>query len=106
MVTIRSDWGWGSVDRSTDFGSPTTLVDQAPDTAEGYLIKAVRMIDEAFGEKGYAAKHPELVVGFMQVAAIDFATGMLTKAVMYHGEQIKDGLEGLKAKLGNDGGER
>ena len=45
-------------------------------TAEVYLLGAIRCIDKAFDEEGYAAKHPELVAVFMQVAHAD-ADGMV-----------------------------
>jgi hypothetical protein len=39
----------------------------------------------------------------MQVAAMDFATAMLGKAVMYHGEQVKEGLTSLEVEMRNKG---
>ncbi len=56
--------------------SPADLMRQASDTAETYLNRAVRIIDEKFGE-GYAKAHPELIVGFMSTAAMDFHTAIL-----------------------------
>lgn len=49
------------------------LMRQSWQTAHEYLIHAVENIDLELG-KGYAAKHPELIAAFMQVAAVDFQT--------------------------------
>jgi hypothetical protein len=77
------------ISHSSDFAEPDTLLRQASMTASDYLSKAVWEIDEKFGE-GYAANHPQLIAAFMQVAAIDFATATLARAMMYHGEQVSD----------------
>jgi hypothetical protein len=73
LAGLKGEWIRVTLDRreddhSTDFGNPTTLVNQAGPTAGQYLSEAVDKIDEVFG-KGYARKHPELVGMFMQVAA-------------------------------------
>jgi hypothetical protein len=47
------------------------LMHQAHMTAQTYMLNAMTDIDELFG-KGYAAKHPELVSGYMNAAALDF----------------------------------
>lgn len=54
----------------------TTLMRQAPMTAEYYLREAVDQIDRVFGS-GFAKKNPELVSVFMQVCAQDLHTAML-----------------------------
>ena len=46
---------------------------QATHTAGYYLHRAQQDIDECFGT-GYAAKHPELVVAYMQIASADFTS--------------------------------
>jgi uncharacterized protein YjgD (DUF1641 family) len=79
----------GQIFSSSDFANPTTLMNQASMTAETYLTKAVEVIDRAF-EKGYAAAHPQLIAAFMQVAAADFATATIAKAIMYAGEQLAE----------------
>lgn len=56
---------------------------QGADTADLYLRRAVASIDDVLGE-GYAAKHPELIAVFMQVAHAD-ADGM----VRHSGRQAK-----------------
>jgi hypothetical protein len=75
MTTISADWG--------------TLLTQASDTAESYFNRAVRHIDERFGD-GYAAKNPQLIGAFMQTAAIDFATASFGKVV----GEINDTISG------------
>lgn len=53
------------------------LLRQAPDAASYYLEKAIQEIDYHLGE-GYAAKHPELIIAFMNVCERDFATASKT----------------------------
>lgn len=55
--------------------SPDTLLEQSWKTADEYLLRAIRCIDERLGE-GAAQQSPQLVAAFMQVAAQDFATAM------------------------------
>jgi hypothetical protein len=69
------------------------LMRDAMSTAEGYLARAKRAIDEEFGE-GFAAEHPELVVGFMQTAAIDFHGAVVA-------QQVRAGLNDLGDKIPN-----
>lgn len=57
-----------------------TLLRQAPMTADEYMTKAIRDIDELLG-KGYAKQHPELIATYMQTAAIDFGTAIITRAI-------------------------
>ena len=87
MVTLGDFMS--QIHSSQDFANPTALEGLASMAAADYFGRARREIDEEFGE-GYAKEHPELVAAFMQVAAMDFATAMLTKAIMYHGEKMKD----------------
>jgi hypothetical protein len=47
------------------------LVSQASDTAERYLLDAVRVLDKHFG-KDYALKNPALLAAMVQAAAADF----------------------------------
>jgi hypothetical protein len=68
-----------------------TLMDQASGTAETYFSRAIKSIDGEFGD-GYSANHPELVVGFMQTAAMDFGAGVLA-------QQIRAGLNDLADKM-------
>lgn len=56
-----------------------TLMRQASMTAAEWLRIAVEEIDIIFGQ-GYAAKHPELVSGFIQAAALDQA-GMYLRSI-------------------------
>lgn len=64
----------GHIEASAD-----TLLRQASMTAAEYFDKAVRHIDDSFGD-GYAKKHPELIAAFMQVAASDMNYATLAKA--------------------------
>jgi hypothetical protein len=91
----------GQIFSSSDFANPTTLMNQASMTAETYLTKAVEVIDGTF-EKGYAAAHPQLIAAFMQVAAADFATATIAKAIMYAGEQwAESGIADALTQAGN-----
>ena len=67
--------------------SNDTLRTQASNTAENYLHEAKEAIDILFGE-GHAAKHPELVSGFMYAASQDL-----------NANQLKSGLEDVKKGL-------
>jgi hypothetical protein len=58
--------------------SDDNLLRQAHMTAHDYMMYAKSDIDELFGND-FAAKHPELVAAYMQVAARDFDTAMRTK---------------------------
>ncbi|WP_291970369.1 hypothetical protein [Candidatus Symbiopectobacterium sp.] len=50
--------------------SAEKLMDHATETAGTWMWRAIREINEKFGD-GYAKSHPELIVGFMQTAGID-----------------------------------
>lgn len=65
----------------------TTLMRQAPMTAQTYLLEAISCIDEAFG-KGYAKEHPELVAAFMQVSGQDFTMAILAQTIAEAADSI------------------
>ena len=67
----------------------TTLMRQAPMTAQVYLTEAVRCIDEQFG-KGYAKEHPDLVSAFMNVCGQDFTTAILGKSVEHLADAVTE----------------
>jgi hypothetical protein len=69
------------------------LLRQASETAHTYFHQAIRSIDDRFG-KGYAEKHPELIAGFMQTAALDFMASFV-------GSAVEEGLRGLTDSLGD-----
>lgn len=60
-----------------------TLFNQAPMTANTYMLKAIESIDRAFGA-GYAQSNPNLIGAFMQTCAMDFQT-------MINHQHIEDG---------------
>jgi len=72
-----------------------TLFTQAKDSAESYLRNARAKVDEEFGE-GYAAKHPELVAAYMQVAAADFSTSSNAKVFGAALDRIASAIEQLR----------
>jgi hypothetical protein len=72
----------------------STLLRQAPITANEYLLSAVDHIDQKLG-KGYAAKHPELIGAFMQASAIDSGTAVIARAI----ESLESGLSALASAL-------
>jgi hypothetical protein len=47
--------------------------DDAMDAAANYLARAMREIDNRFGD-GYASKNPALVAEFIRACALEFAT--------------------------------
>jgi hypothetical protein len=59
--------------------SPESLLRQAKFTAQEYMVDAITEIDALFGE-GYAKKHPSLVAGYMNTAALDFASSIQCKS--------------------------
>ena len=67
-----------------------TLMRQAGMTAAQYLDAAVSKIDATFG-KGYAAKNPVLVAGFMKAAALDFHASSIGVAA----QRIRDSRDEL-----------
>jgi hypothetical protein len=71
----------GPEDHHIEAGN-ATLMRQAQMTAQTYMSQAIEDIDELFGD-GYAKKHPELIVGYMQTAAIDLGTAIIARAIEY-----------------------
>ncbi|WP_337049365.1 hypothetical protein [Serratia fonticola] len=67
-----------------------TLMKQAGYTASHWMEQAIHEIDGLFGN-GHASKHPELVVGFMQAAAIDQAS-MYLRSIAEALERIGNSL--------------
>jgi len=55
--------------------SPENAMKQAAMTAHEYMRYAIHNIDSLLG-KGYAAKHPELIVAFMQTCVTDYNSTM------------------------------
>lgn len=66
----------------------TTLMRQAHITSSTYLSMAKSDIDSEFGH-GYAMKHPELVVAFMNTAAMDFHSAMVRESAQDIAETIE-----------------
>jgi hypothetical protein len=73
MTDILADWD--------------TLLRQASMTADTYMGEAIDCIDKKFGD-GFAEKNPDLVVGFMKVAASDFWGATLKLAA----QDLRNGL--------------
>lgn len=80
--------------------TPAGMMQDACDTARHYLIHAVSAIDARLGE-GYAAKHPELINGFMQAAALDYQASSFHQALGFVGGDLSYGLDNIAAALGN-----
>ncbi len=74
------------------------LLSQATDTTATYMRRAQREIDDQFGD-GYAAKHPELIVAFMQTAASDFNTASTAKVFGAAMLSVAEGLSEIADKL-------
>lgn len=75
-----------------------TLYQQASMTAAGYLVKAKREIDEAFGD-GYAAKNPALVAAFIQTCAADMGAATNAKVLGAALQEIARGLDEIAGAL-------
>jgi len=67
------------------------LLDQSQMTASDYLAGAHGTIDERFGT-GYAAKHPQLIAAYMEVAAADFRTSVTLKLLEPILARLADGV--------------
>lgn len=67
--------------------SATDLCRLAKDTAHDYLVAAQHSIDALCGP-GYWQKHPELLVGYMQTAALDYLA-------CWHGQVLEVAIEAL-----------
>ena len=63
-------------------------------TAGEYLQHAIVEIDKELGD-GYAAKHPELIAAFIQVAAMDFQTSSTFLAQQQNRECRQNELEAV-----------
>lgn len=57
-----------------------------------WMLRAVRDIDEIFGE-GYARANPQLVGMYIQTAALDFLTGFGLQTVSASLDKIADMLD-------------
>ena len=57
-----------------------TLQKQASDTVEVYLFRAVRLLDDQFGD-GYAAKNPNLVGQLVSAMATDMSSATFGKTL-------------------------
>ena len=84
-----------------------TIFEQSVDTAETYMVKAKRIIDENFGG-GYADAHPELIAAFMSTAAAECHTTVAAKvnsaairSVAESLSSISDALERISDSLDN-----
>jgi hypothetical protein len=75
-----------------------TLLTQASDTAATYMRAAQREVDAQFGA-GYAAKHPELVIAFMQAASSDFNTSSTAKVFGASMLRISESLSAIADRL-------
>jgi len=60
--------------------SSDQLMHQAEETANSYLIKAIKKIDTQFG-KGYAQKNPEIISAFIITCSLDFGASIITAAL-------------------------
>jgi hypothetical protein len=69
--------------------SYTEAMDQASSTADTYLRKAIKMIDQQFGE-GYAKKNPGLIAPLVQAQVDDFNNTCLTGSIWEIAEKISN----------------
>lgn len=67
------------------------LLDQSQMTARDYLAGALEAIDDRLGD-GYAAKHPQLIATYMEVAAADFRTSVTLKIMEPILARLADGV--------------
>ena len=67
--------------------SYTDAMNQASDTADRYLWKAIDMIDHQFGE-GYAKKNPGLIAPLVQAQVDDFNNTCLMGSIWEVAEKI------------------
>jgi hypothetical protein len=72
----------------------TTLMRQAPMTAEVYMLEAVKCINERFG-MGYAKDHPDLVAAFMYVAGNDFNAAIQAQAISEAAQAISEAAQAI-----------
>jgi len=64
----------------TKWKSLPDLEQDAMNSAETYFKRAIKVIDKKFWD-GYAEKHPELIVGFMNCCATEFQTLVSAKVM-------------------------
>lgn len=80
----------------------TTLMRQAPMTANTYLDAAIEGIDGRFG-KGFAKAHPELVGAYLQTCALDFGAAVIARAIEdtcgVTADTISEGVGGITDQL-------
>lgn len=74
------------------------LLEQAALSAATWMAKAVRLIDEEFGE-GYARAHPELVGAFINAASRDYAANWVAGYLGDRLDYLADTLDGAIANL-------
>ena len=61
---------------------------QAGDTTHTYLHRAVRMLDDCFGQ-GYAAANPQLVAECIRSQTLDYHTTALTATLYAVGDTLE-----------------
>ncbi len=71
-----------------------TLMNQAPMTADKYLLDCIRSIDEALGD-GYAKAHPEVLAAMLRACSFDFATCMTSNSLDRIADAIHSGLSNM-----------
>ena len=74
---------------TTISASYDSLLGQASDTVEVYLRRAIRMLDEQFGE-GYARNHPELVGQIVRAMSSDLSSATFGKTVGELADVLRD----------------
>lgn len=67
---------------------------QGAETADLWLRKVVRSVDEVFGE-GYARANPQVVAAMLAASASDFRTTTLTASIDRLADAIHTGLANL-----------
>jgi hypothetical protein len=67
------------------------FMEQAGSTANVYLHEAIKSIDQAFDEDGYAKKHPELVGAFIRACALDFHAVVDSRRTTTWSTRVGDG---------------
>jgi hypothetical protein len=80
MKTDHYPYATDSFDSFSIGAGNSTLLRQAPMTADVYMKCAVHDINELFG-LGYARAHPELVAAYMQTAAMDMGAAVIARAI-------------------------
>jgi hypothetical protein len=70
-------------------------IKQGADTGIGFCEHAREYLDAQFG-KGYAAKHPELMVAIVQAAALDTLGHAINAAALTLSEAIEEHADALR----------